>query len=645
MSDFRSKFNDRGAWLVPLFLAIGVLLPTAGVLWFMNEAARSQYQAARQILQEAYRGQLRLLRDRLDANWQARAAALQQAAQDGTPSHFPAALAASGADAVLFLNASGAVQVPVPLAASRPDTLEFMPEWQAIEELEQRGGNRAAAVAYTRIAANQKSSGPGARAARAAVRCLVKAGLKEEALSAIATYFINGRTASGRDLDGRLIALDEQLLALHLMSPADRRFAPAAERLAGLLNHYEGDPIPSAQRVFVLSELSSLAPTVGASRWLAAEKLGLAFLESERARPGLPVLASSGMADVWTLTSPNRRVIAVFRTPTVVAIGQRLLAEQNSSPAVAFSIAPPGSTDTAEAIAAGPALPGWQIGFSLRNQKAFEEASRQKAATYVWIAYIVIAGIAVVAVMLALSFRRQSRLARMKTDLVATVSHELKTPLASMRLLVETLLEDPNVQPQTAREYLELISGENQRLTRLIDNFLTFSRMERSRQRFAFRETDPSDVVETALRSVRDRMQPPECCLEVAVDPGLPPVRADRDALVTVLLNLLDNAWKYTRGEKHLAVRAYASGGNVVFAVKDNGIGIAASEQRRIFRRFYQVDRRLARESGGCGLGLSIVDFIVRAHGGEVQVQSVLGSGSTFSVVVPSIPIAREVSA
>jgi signal transduction histidine kinase len=137
------------------------------------------------------------------------------------------------------------------------------------------------------------------------------------------------------------------------------------------------------------------------------------------------------------------------------------------------------------------------------------------------------------------------------------------------------------------------------------------------------------------VASAQDRLQSPDCHFEVEVSPGLPPVRADEDALVTVLLNLLDNAYKYSPGEKRILLRAACEDGHVVFAVKDHGIGIAPREQKRIFRRFYQVDRRLARESGGVGLGLSIVEFIVRAHGGAVQVESQPGKGSTFSVVMP----------
>jgi signal transduction histidine kinase len=233
------------------------------------------------------------------------------------------------------------------------------------------------------------------------------------------------------------------------------------------------------------------------------------------------------------------------------------------------------------------------------------------------------------------SIRRQARLARLKTDLVATVSHELKTPLASMRLLVETLLEDGFQDEKAAREYLEMIAGENLRLSRLIENFLTFSRMERNRRKFDFAKTTAEEVIQPAMLAMRERLRGPERRIEVEVSPGLPPLWADRDALVTVLLNLLDNAYKYTGREKRISLRASCQDGHVIFAVTDNGIGIAPRERKRIFRRFYQVDRRLARETGGCGLGLSIVDFIVRAHGGEVNVESRPGAGSTFRVSLP----------
>jgi two-component system phosphate regulon sensor histidine kinase PhoR len=172
-------------------------------------------------------------------------------------------------------------------------------------------------------------------------------------------------------------------------------------------------------------------------------------------------------------------------------------------------------------------------------------------------------------------------------------------------------------------------------LSRLIGDFLTFSRLERNLRKFDIRVTDPGRVVDAVVAAAQERLQSPQCHFAVEVSPDLPPVRADEDALVTALLNLLDNAYKYSPAEKRITLRATCEDGHVVFAVKDNGIGIAQREQKRIFRRFYQVDRRLARESGGVGLGLSIVEFIVRAHGASVQVQSQPGKGSTFCVVMP----------
>jgi signal transduction histidine kinase len=175
------------------------------------------------------------------------------------------------------------------------------------------------------------------------------------------------------------------------------------------------------------------------------------------------------------------------------------------------------------------------------------------------------------------------------------------------------------------------------RLTRLVENFLTFSRIERNRQRFQFARIEPAEVVASAAGIVRERLHGAGCDFKVDVEPDLPAINADPDALLTALVNLLDNAYKYTRAEKRICLRAACEAGQVVFAVDDNGIGIAAREQKRIFRRFYQVDSRLARETGGCGLGLTIVESIVRAHGGSVRVASQPGSGSTFSLCLPAV--------
>jgi signal transduction histidine kinase len=229
------------------------------------------------------------------------------------------------------------------------------------------------------------------------------------------------------------------------------------------------------------------------------------------------------------------------------------------------------------------------------------------------------------------------RLTRLKNDLVATVSHELKTPLSSIRLLVDTLLDERELDEHKVREYLALVAKENMRLSRLIDNFLAFSRMERNKHAFEFTKVRPADVISATVEVVRERFHGPECRFEMDVAADLPPIQADADAMVTALLNLLDNAYKYSGDEKQIVLRGYTEDGNVCFEVEDNGIGLSRMAARKVFKRFYQVDRRVSRETGGVGLGLSIVQFIVTAHDGTVRVRSRPGQGSTFTVTVPSV--------
>jgi signal transduction histidine kinase len=285
-------------------------------------------------------------------------------------------------------------------------------------------------------------------------------------------------------------------------------------------------------------------------------------------------------------------------------------------------------------------MPGWQIAPAVNDRRLFDAAAEAQIASYVWVGILALGAVAVLALISVRLIRRQAAAAQLRNDLVANVTHELKTPLSSMRLLVDTLLNSAVLHEETARQYLQLIASENLRLSRVIDNFLAFSRMERNKQAFDFNETAPEEIVDNAAAAVRERFDTPECRFETEVAANLPPIRADAGAMVTALVNLLDNACKYSGDRKEITLRAGAENGHVTFAVADNGIGLAPRETKRIFRRFYQVDQRLARTGGGCGLGLSIVQFIVTAHHGTVRVQSEPGRGSIFIISIPAV--ARE---
>ena len=198
---------------------------------------------------------------------------------------------------------------------------------------------------------------------------------------------------------------------------------------------------------------------------------------------------------------------------------------------------PPGAPPEEEAIAVGAPLPGWEVSFSAPPAELLVSSARRNS--YLAVALMAFAAGVVAIAIVGAAARRQTRLAALRSDLVSAVSHERKTPLASMRLLVVPLLDDERLEEAKTRDYLRLMAGENERLTRLIDNFLTFSRLERKRQQFMFKPTRPGDVARQALTAMPESLRgiygP-----RVEIDADLPLVTADADALVTVLLNLLD---------------------------------------------------------------------------------------------------------
>jgi signal transduction histidine kinase len=227
-------------------------------------------------------------------------------------------------------------------------------------------------------------------------------------------------------------------------------------------------------------------------------------------------------------------------------------------------------------------------------------------------------------------------LSRLKSDFVANVSHELKTPLALVRLFAETL-EMGRVQgPEKAQEYYRVINKESQRLTQLINNILDFSRIEAGRKEYRFAPADVGRIVSEVLDAYRFQIEQQGFRLEVEIADDLPEVMADKEALSQALLNLVNNSIKYSRDEKFLRLDVRHEPGRVLIAVADRGIGVAKSEHKKIFEKFYRAEDSLVHETKGSGLGLPLVRHIMEAHGGSVEVESSHGKGSTFTLILPT---------
>jgi len=651
--------QGQSMWPLVLLLLVAVAVPAACVLWFMTEAMRNEQLAVQGRLTTVYRSQLDAIRQRLNDYWREKEAAL--AAVDMGKSAretFAELVRSQAADSVIVYDSSGQVAYPVEAnddIVSRPSE---SPEWRRAWELEfQQQDFQAAADVYRSFVGEETPANTAARALRSQARCLVKADQKEAALSVLIGEMAQEKYREAIDRQGHFIFPNVQLRALELIAdPKTERYRQTLVALVVKLNDYSDLPLPGSQRRFLMQQLSELVPEdFPALEWetlvpdgpdfptLEGEMLAAEYLEFRQSNPHPSDgrrFRPSGFDDVWELTLPGQptRVVALFREEHVFGEIQSLIETELSVPDAMVDLVPPnGKSSEPEPFLSGPAgelLPDWQLALRLDDSDPFGTAADSRIAMYLYSGVVVVLAMVGLAGLVARSVGRQIRVTRLRNDLIATVSHELKTPLSSIRALVDTLLEGRYHDERQQREYLQLAAKENERLSRLIDNFLAFSRFERNGETFEFAEVEVETIVTAAIDAVAERYEASESQVDVKVAAGLPAITGDAEALVTVLVNLLDNAHKYTENDKRITLRANSSNGQVCFEVEDNGVGLTRREAKKVFDRFHQVDQSLTRRAGGCGLGLSIVQFIVKAHGGSVDVSSQPGQGSTFTVTL-----------
>ncbi len=638
MFGLRDPASGQSQRLWPLFamLIAVVALPTAGVLWFMNQAMQNEQLAVRQRLTEAYRSRLQSAAARIQEFWSERESLLLRTRQEKTASEGFATLVRSGhVDSVLFYSKGHLIypDVGVPPKVTTEPNGPLWLEARALEYAQNSPG--AAAEIYRKIA--DRGGRESAMAWTAQARCLNKAGRMSDAIELLVRTFDDPKDVNAGDAQGRLILPNALLFALQLMKePSHPLFQKTAGVLVEQLNDYS-TAMPSTQRRFLMRQLRELWQACPPFPTLAAEEMAADFAASKPIRMAPGQVQQAVLSDVWMYQTPDQTCVALLRHGRLLESMNAALGDQGSIPGIKVSVRAPGASGPAFLeTKLGEPFSSWQLALNLEGPDPFESVSKQRITNYVWTGILMTAGIAMLSLVMAGYLRRQVRLTRLKNDLVATVSHELKTPLASMRLLVDTLRNGHSHDAQLVQEYLQMIAKENARLSRMIEEFLTFSRMERKKAKFDRSVLQTEEIVHAAVEAVGDRLHAPGCRLDLEIEPQLPSIIGDRDALTTVVVNLLDNALKYTGEAKEIRLRGFASDGNVWLEVQDNGIGFPRSAARKIFNRFYQVDRTLSRRAGGCGLGLSIVRFILAAHNGSITAKSQPGKGSTFTVQLPA---------
>jgi len=242
--------------------------------------------------------------------------------------------------------------------------------------------------------------------------------------------------------------------------------------------------------------------------------------------------------------------------------------------------------------------------------------------------------VGVVAVMRDITAFREVE--RMKTDFVANVSHELRTPLTSIKGFVETLLDGALQEPETARHFLEIINDEADRLNRLIGDLLSLSRIEAKQGEIHKTFVDLEKLISNVVSVLSPQANEKSLTLNIDIKKPLPTLQVDSDLIGQLMINLVDNAIKYTPKGGRIDITAFRVKNGIKVAVKDTGIGIPWDSIPRLFERFYRVDKARSREMGGTGLGLAIVKHILEVHGGTIDVDSRVGRGSNFTFFLPS---------
>jgi len=283
----------------------------------------------------------------------------------------------------------------------------------------------------------------------------------------------------------------------------------------------------------------------------------------------------------------------------------------------------------------GEALPHWELAVYLRNPAHLNETARATVATLGLLIAVLVLAIAVGSWLIVRDLNRQLTLARQKTDFVSNVSHELKTPLTSIRMFSELLAEGRVTEPEKQRSYLSIITAETARLTRLINNVLDFARLERGEKNYHLASCDLAALTRETTETFRPHLESAGIRLETIIPNQTIPVRADRDALSQVVVNLLSNAEKYSNGAKEIRLELESSSTQVELHVLDRGPGVPRGCEEKIFEKFYRANDSLTNNVPGSGLGLTLARQIARAHDGDVIYSQRAGGGSCFTLKLP----------
>jgi signal transduction histidine kinase len=290
----------------------------------------------------------------------------------------------------------------------------------------------------------------------------------------------------------------------------------------------------------------------------------------------------------------------------------------------------------------GETLPHWEVALYLLDPAKLTRSARTLKVTLGAVIALLVLAIGIGSWLIVADLNRQLTLARQKTDFVSNVSHELKTPLTSIRMFSELLAEGRVNDPVKQRSYLSIITAETARLSRLINNVLDFARIERGEKKYHFQTCDMNNLLRDTAETYRPHLEANGFQFDCELPESPLLVNGDRDALAQVIVNLLSNAEKYSDSSKEISVHLEQQTNplpHVELKVLDRGLGVPGGSEEKIFEQFYRAHDSLSSGIQGSGLGLTLARQIARAHGGEVVYEPREGGGSCFTLRLPLCPV------
>lgn len=403
------------------------------------------------------------------------------------------------------------------------------------------------------------------------------------------------------------------------------------------------DSIRRVNPTAAILDTGSLALLAAGAHRRAEEEVQVAKLKSDFRNLGLArAVMRDGASWIqygsrpWFVSTARRNgkgietVLGVDAASTIATLNR--ISPAGDPPTVRLSLASASNT-VDSIIALAPQFPGVLAAF----QPIARSAPLNSMPFYLGMLLLVVGASLFGAYMVWYDVRRELRISELRSQFVASVSHELKTPLTSIRMFAETLLLGRSRNPEAETEYLANIVHETERLTRLLNNVLDVSTIDRGQKVYRLAETSLPDVIARCARTMEYPLAQHGLRLNVDSDISVPPVAADEDAIEQAILNLLTNAMKYSNGSREIDLRLNRLNGDAIVAVRDHGVGIPAECIARVTEKFYRVPSPENARIPGTGLGLTLVAHIAEGHGGRLHIASEPGKGSTVSIHLPLI--------